>query len=100
MRSEDVLLAGCRPDESDGLKIRFYPEDGHIKISVIGRSGHEIHSFELDGIADLEELAHVTRRAVMKHRELFPKQDDYLQTVRRILSPQTETHETALLNVK
>ncbi len=68
---KDVLLAGFRPDESDGLKIRFYPSDGHIRVTFLARNGHEAHGFELDGIEDLAEIGRVINRAVDRYRELI-----------------------------
>ncbi|EQD24189.1 MAG: hypothetical protein M1537_08480 [Nitrospirae bacterium] len=101
MRSDDVLLAGHRPDGSDGLKVRYYPEDGHIRVSFLGKNGHELHGFELSGIEDLESLTDTLARAVLRYRELQGNpHDSYLANVRRILAPQTETAETALMNAR
>jgi len=100
MRSDDVLLAGHRPDDSDGVKIRYYPEGGHISVAFLARNGRELYAFELSGIEDLRELSHVLARAVLRYGELFPEEESYLSGVRRILSPQTETVETALINAR
>jgi len=101
MENNDILLAGHRPDGgADGIKIRLM-QHGIIKISFLNPNGQEVHGFELAGIADLVELNHVIRRSVVRHRELFPEnRNGYLETVRKILSPQTENHETALLGAK
>jgi hypothetical protein len=71
MKGDDVLLAGHRPDGYDGLKVRFYPDDGHLSVAFLGRNGHEAASFELSGIGDLEAIGRVIDRAVRRHEELF-----------------------------
>lgn len=101
MRSDDVLLAGHRPDDSDGLKVRYFPTDGHLSVAFLGRNGREIRGFELAGIEDLESLTDTLARAVLRYRELQGNpHDSYLANVRRILAPQTQTLETAVLNAK
>jgi len=98
--NDDVLLAGRRPGDGDGVKVRYFPETKHIKISFLSRSGREVHSFEVDGIADLRELNHIIQRAVARYEELYPAQKTYLTNIRKILSPQTDSHATALINAK
>jgi len=100
MKDKDVLLAGHRPGETDGLKVKFFPKTEHVRVSLIGRNGTEALGFELDGIKDLEELGHTIMRAVERHRELFPAQENYLSEVRKILAPQTENHTATLLNLR
>lgn len=99
MENDDVLLGGVRPGDSDGVKVRYYPADGHIKVSFLSRSGREVHSFEVDGIADLESLTDVCARAVLRYRELQGNSHDtYLASVRRVLAPQTENVTATILN--
>jgi hypothetical protein len=95
----DILLAGHRPGDTDGIKIRAFP-DGHIRVSFLNQNGHEVREFELEGIADLKELGWTIRRAVLRYEELHPEGENYLRTIRGALAPQVENVENALLNVK
>jgi len=100
MENNDILLGGVRPGATDGLKIRLFPADGHIRLSMLSQSGMEILGFELSGIEDLRELSYVVQRAVSRHEELFPEKETYLANVRKILSPQTDAHMAALINAQ
>jgi hypothetical protein len=100
MKDSDVLLAGHRPGETDGLKIKYFPKTGAVRVSLLARNGTEALGFELDGIADLEELGRTIMRAVERYRELFPAQENYLSEIRKILAPQTENHTATLLNAR
>ena len=98
MKSDDVLLAGLRPQGRDGIKVRLF-EDKHLKISFLGRSGHELHGFELAGIEDLESLTDTLARAILRYRELQGNaHDSYLASIRKILCPQTDGSMAAVLN--
>ena len=100
MKNDNVLLAGRRPGDGDGIKIKFFPLDGHIRLSMLSQSGMEILGFELSGIEDLRELSYVVQRAVSRHEEMYPARETYLSHVREILGPQTDGHMAALINAK
>lgn len=99
MRNDNVLLAGVRPDPGDGIKVRLFP-DGHIEIALLTGNGHVSKELSLARIEDLEILGHTITRAIIRYKEIHPAGESYLTDVRRILSPQTETIETALINAR
>jgi hypothetical protein len=97
---EDILLSGKRPDAHDGLKIQYFPRDGHIQILILAQNNPKPYVFELAGIEDLRELSFVIQRALDRHQEITDPGADCLSNIRRMLSPQVQDVENALLNVK
>jgi hypothetical protein len=96
---DDILLSGRRVDEeADGLKIKFFPPDGHFEIVLQPRDGGKACVFELCAIEDLVELKRVIQKALSRHKEITEPKNDYLSNVRRILSPQTENVTATILN--